>query len=397
MDNKSSLSPSLIVVMAFATGASVANLWYNQPLLSLMAHTFHVTPAAAGSVSMVTQVGYAVGLIAFVPLADLLERRRLIIVLLGIIAVASLVVALAHSFWWLLLASFFLGAVTVVPQIIVPVAADLANNLSRGRVVGMVMSGLLIGVLGARTISGLIGGAWGWRTVYVFGAILMLLLAVLVRVTFPVTNPHSQHASYRAVLGSIVPLMRQEPELNRASLTGGALFGAFSAFWTTLTFRLGEAPYHYTASLIGLFGLLGIAGASIAPIAGRWADRRDPRITVTGSIVLVIAAFLWMSALSGRLWALIIGILMLDLGVQSGQISNQSRIYALRPDARARSTTVYMGAYFIGGSLGAGIASWAWSHWQWTGVTITALSFLAIAGIVHMESLRRQPIRKRLA
>jgi predicted MFS family arabinose efflux permease len=383
--------------MAFATGASVANLWYNQPLLTLMSRTFHVSSSTAGSISMLTQIGYAVGLIAFVPLADLVERKKLILILLGIIALVSLTVAASPAFWWLAASSFLLGVVTVVPQIIIPVAADLADSRSRGRVVGIVMSGLLIGILGARTASGLIGGALGWRAVFVFGAMVMALLTILIQFTFPIAPPHGRHDTYFGVIRSIVPIMRQEPELNRASITGGALFGAFNIFWTTLTFRLGTAPYHYNASVIGLFGLLGVAGASVAPLAGRLADRRDPRVTVTYSIVFTIVAFIWLAPLNGSLWALITGIVLLDLGVQSGQISNQSRIYALRPDARARLNTVYMGSYFIGGSLGAGIGSWAWGHWAWTGVTITGLAFLTVAAAVHLHSLRKNPLTRKLA
>ncbi len=395
--NRPSLSTGLTVLMAFATGASVANLWYNQPLLSLIGRTYHVGFSAAGSVAMVTQIGYALGLFAYVPLADLVERRRLIVVLLLLTAGASLLVAVSPTFWWLESASIVLGTVTVVPQIIVPVAADLANTEHRGRIVGIVMSGLLIGVLGARTVSGWIGGALGWQAVYVFGAALMLILALLVQWKFPITHPIAQKTTYGAVLRSIIPLMQQEPELNRASVTGGALFGAFNAFWTTLTFRLGVSPYHFNAALIGMFGLLGIAGASMAPLAGRLADRQDPRRLVSFSIAMVIAAFVWLAWFNSILWGLILGILALDLAVQSGQISNQARIYALRSDARARLNTVYMGFYFIGGSLGAGLGSWAWDHWRWNGVTVVALSFLLLAVLVHIQSLRKHRIHRDLA
>ncbi len=390
--NRPSLSAGLTWLMAFTTGASVANLWYNQPLLSLIGHTFHVGFSTQGSVSMVTQIGYAVGLLTFVPLADLVERRKLIVLLLLLTATMCLLVAFAPAFWWLECSSLLLGAVTVVPQIIVPVAADLAETRNRGRVVGLIMSGLLIGVLGARTVSGLIGGALGWPAVYGFGALLMLTFALLVRWKFPVTYPIARQTSYPAVMRSIIPLMRQEPELSRASLTGGALFASFNVFWTTLTFRLGASPYHYSASTIGMFGLIGIAGASIAPIAGRFADRQDPRRMVSFSITLIIGAFLWMARLNGNLWALLLGIIALDLGVQAGQISNQTRIYALRPDARARLNTVYMGSYFIGGSLGAGVGSFAWDHWRWSGVTVVALTFLLVAVFVHVQSLRKYRI-----
>lgn len=385
----------LVIFMSVATGASVANLYYNQPLLTLMAHTFHVGPAEVGIVTMLTQIGYAAGLLLFVPLADLWERKRLIVGLFILTFFALEFVAITPTFTPFLVMNFALGLVTIVPQVIVPVAADLAPDASRGRVVGVVMSGLLIGILGARTVSGLVGDWLGWARVYQLAGVLMLIFAAAMARFFPRSYPHRHTLNYTGLIRSLGPLIREEPELVRASLTGAALFGAFSTFWTTLTFRLGTAPYHYPASVIGLFGLLGIAGASVAPVAGRLADRRDPRITITVAIILVSVAFLWMWPLSGTLWALIIGVILLDLGVQAGQISNQSRIYALRPDSRARLNTVYMVTYFLGGSLGSGIASWAWSLSGWNGVTLTGLGMLAGAATVHTISLVRQPMNRK--
>ncbi len=385
---------ALVLFMAVTTGASVANLYYNQPLLALMAHSFHVSPGSAGLVTMLTQVGYATGLLLFVPLADLMERKKLIIALFLLTAVALEFVGASTQFSVFLLANFVMGAFTSVPQVIVPVAADLAPDERRGRVVGVVMTGLLIGVLAARMISGMTGDWLGWRNVFRLAGILMVLFAIIVLVVFPRSMPRSPSHNYLELIRSLGPIIRSEPELVKASLTGGALFGAFSAFWTTLTFRLSAAPYHYTASVIGLFGLLGIAGASIAPVAGRIADKRDPRVTLSASIILVTVAWLWMWPLSSHLWAMIIGIILLDLGVQAGQISNQSRVYALRSDARARINTVYMVSYFIGGSLGSGIASMAWSQSGWTGVSLSALALLSVAYIMHILSLKQRPLAK---
>ncbi len=384
----------LVLFMAVATGASVANLYYNQPLLTLMAKSFHVSPAAAGMVSVLTQVGYAAGLLLFVPLADLVERKKLIMALFLLTAVALEFVAASTQFFVFLSANFILGAFTSVPQVIVPVAADLAPDEHRGRVVGVVMMGLLIGILAARALSGLMGDWLGWRNVFRLAGIVMILFALMVFAWFPKSRPRSSSPGYLKLIRSLIPIVRSEPELIKASLTGGALFGTFSAFWTTLTFRLNAAPYHYSASVIGLFGLLGIAGASAAPLAGRIADKKDPRITLSASLVLVTLAWVWMWPLSAHLWALIIGIILLDLGVQSGQISNQSRIYALRPDARARINTVYMVSYFIGGSIGSAIASIAWSRAEWTGVSLSAFALLSVAYIVHGLSLKQRPLLK---
>ncbi len=385
-----------VLFMAAATGASVANLYYNQPLLTLMAKSFHVSPGSVGMVTMLTQIGYATGLLLFVPLADLMERKKLVIGLFLSTAVALEFVAASTDFLVFLCANFILGAFTSVPQVIVPLAADLAPDAQRGRVVGVVMSGLLIGVLAARAISGLTGDLLGWRNVFRLAGILMILFALMIFAWFSQSKPRDSSHNYPQLIRSLIPIIRSEPELVKASLTGGALFATFSAFWTTLTFRLSAAPYHYTASVIGFFGLLGIAGASIAPIVGRLADKRDPRITLSAAIVLVTLSWLWMWPLSGHLWAMIIGIILLDLGVQAGQISNQSRIYALRPDARARINTVYMVTYFIGGSIGSGIASEAWAQFRWTGVSLSALAFLSLAYIVHTLSLKQHPLIKSL-
>ena len=341
---------------------------------------------------MLTQIGYATGLLVFVPLADLWERKKLIMALFVLTAVWLELVSVAPGFKIFLFANFALGAVTVVPQVIVPVAADMAPDAQRGRVVGVVMSGLLVGVLAARMVSGITADWLGWQAVFRLAGILMGLFALMVFAFFPVSRSRAQSLSYGQLLYSLGPMIRDEPELVRASLTGGALFGAFSAFWTTLTFRLGSAPYHYPASVIGLFGLLGIAGASVAPVAGRLADKRDPRTAVSVAIALVCMAWLWMWPLSSHLWALIIGIFVLDLGVQAGQISNQSRVYALRPNARARLNTVYMVTYFVGGALGSGAGSVAWSQARWTGVTLSALTLLIVAVIVHASSLRHHPL-----
>lgn len=369
--------------MAVVAAVTVANLYYNQPLLAQMAKSFNRPPAVLGLVTTLTQGGYALGLLLFVPLADLVERRRLILLLLGAAAGAVLVESLAPSLAWLELAATLIGMSTVVPQVVLPVAADLAPEGGRGRVVGLVMSGLLIGILAARTVSGIIATWLGWRAVYRVAGGLMVLMGILVVLAFPRSVPRATGLNYRKTLGSLWPLFRAEPELASAALSGAALFGAFSGFWTALTFLLKGPPFHFAPDLIGLFGLVGIAGASVAPLAGRFADRRDARFTVTLALAGSALSLVWMGLAPRAVWAIVIGIVLLDLATQAGQISNQSRIYALGAHSRGRLNTVYMVTYFIGGALGSGAASLAWSLWGWAGVIAAGLLFLLLGAVAH--------------
>lgn len=389
----STLSRPLTLAMTVITGAAVANLYYSVPLLLLMARSYHVAASRIGLVPMLTQAGYAAGLVLFVPLGDLMERRRLIVRLLGLVAVALALVAYAPTLLWLEGASFLLGLFTVVPQIIVPLSADLARPDERGRVVGMVMSGLLVGVLLARSVSGLVADALGWRAVFAAAAGLMLALGLVVRLAFPVAPPVGETSDWRALLRSLAGLATREAVLRRIALTGAGLFAAFSAFWTSLTFRLSAAPYHYPASIIGIFGLIGVVGALTAPLAGRRADNANPRFTVTLSLGLVALSLLWTLPDSGRLWGLIPGLIGLDAGVSAAQISNQSQLYARFGQSRSRATTVYMATYFVGGALGAGLGPLAWRWGQWPAVTAVALVFVGAAAAAHfLPTARSGPV-----
>jgi predicted MFS family arabinose efflux permease len=272
---------------------------------------------------------------------------------------------------------------------VVPLAADLAEPKDRGRAVGIVMSGLLIGILAARTVAGFIANWLGWRMVFRFAAGMMVVSGMLVAWRFPVSRPRAGGITYRQSLASLWPLFRNNPQLASASLTGAALFAAFSGFWTSLTFLLRGSPFHFSPEIIGLFGLVGIGGASVAPLAGRLADRQDPRITVTWALCGSGLALVWMLVAPHAVWALVVGIVLLDMSTQSGQISNQSRIYALSQTARSRMNTVYMVCYFVGGSLGSGVVSLAWGWGKWTAAVAVGLGFLALGGTAHGLAYRR--------
>jgi predicted MFS family arabinose efflux permease len=379
-----------LAAMAAGSGLAVANNYYAQPLLADMGRYFGVDDRRMGLVVTLSQVGYAAGLLLFVPLGDRLERRSFILVMLGAVTVALLGVAVAPSFAWLAAASLAVGVTTIAPQLLVPFAAHLAAPRERGRVVGTVMGGLLIGILGARTVSGVVGEYLGWRAMYAVAAAVMVGLASALRALLPRSEPEASGLSYGALLRSIGALLREEPVLRQSCLFGAMSFGAFSAFWTTLAFHLAGPPFRYPSGVVGLFGLVGIVGALAAPLAGRVADRRSARTTIGAALGCVLLAYAVLYGAGGTLWGLVLGVILLDLGVQAAHISNQSRIYAVRPEARSRMNTAYMVAYFVGGASGSACAAWGWSLAGWGGVCLVGLAMTSL-GLLAFAATARQP------
>ncbi len=370
--------------MAIACGITVANLYYNQPLLALLAREFHTSARAVGLIPTLTQVGYALGILLLVPMGDLLERRRLIVTMMGLTAIALALAAVSPGLTWLIAMSFAIGLTTIAAQIIIPFATQLVEPHERGKAVGMVMSGLFIGILLARTVSGFVGVTLGWRAMYWLASGLMLTLAVVMAKVLPRSQPSLQ-LSYRQLMRSLVHLMRTQPRLRQASLIGAMTFGAFSAFWSTLAFLLEQPPYDYGSDVAGLFGLVGVVGAAIAPIAGKVADRRSPRLTVGLGLVTTAGSFVLFWALGSQIWGLIVGVILLDLGVQTTQISNQTSIYQLPADIHSRLNAVYIMFYFMGGALGSFLGAYGWSHWGWPGVCGLSLGLMAIAAIIFLQ------------
>lgn len=380
-ESRPGLTRPLIMLLATACGAAVANNYYAQPLLHTIGTSFGVPGSTAGLLVTAGQVGYAAGLAFLVPLGDVLERRRLITRMLLVTSAALAAAAAAPTLAALAGALVIVGVTTVVAQIIVPMTASLAADNQRGRAVGTVMSGLMIGVLMARVISGIVAATLGWRTVFVIAAVAMLVLAVVLRRMLPTVEP-SGSISYRALLWSVVALVRQEPVLRQRMALGAVAMGSFSILWTAVAFLLSGPPYHYGNAVIGLFGLAGLAGAVAAPAVGRLADRGYRRYSTLGAIGCLLASW-GLLALGGRwLAALIPGVVLLDLGAQSLHISNQSDIYALRPEVHSRLNTAYMLGYFTGGAMMSAAASLVFSAAGWTGVcvlgTLTALAGLAV-------------------
>ncbi|MFF4838193.1 MFS transporter [Streptomyces sp. NPDC001315] len=378
----------LVALLAVASGMTVANLYYAQPLLSSLSGVFHTSTATAGALITLTQVGYVIGMLFLVPLGDRLEKRNLITVLLTVTTLALVAVGLATSFPMLLIASLVSGATSVVAQILVPFAAGLAPDHARGRIVGRVMSGLLTGILLSRTLSSLVSDLAGWRVVFLGSAALMAVLAVALRAALPQHAPTTT-IPYHHVLRSTVRLVRTHPALLRRGLYQAAMFGAFSAFWTTVSFVLTGPRFHYSPVGVGVFALVGAAGAAIAPFAGHWADRGLVR-PMTGMAFVVAALAFALAGFGGHSVVLIaLAAILIDMAVQTTLILGQHTVYQLDPAARARLNSAFIAMFFVGGAVGSQFGSVAYHAGGWTALTALGAA-LPLVALLYWTTERRQ-------
>ncbi|WP_326513396.1 MFS transporter [Clostridium intestinale] len=380
--NTNVLTKLLILIMAITCGLTVANLYYIQPLLGDMAKSFNVHEVSVGSAAMLTQIGYAVGMIFILPLGDIKERKNLITIMLLFSVISLFTIAFSQNIYMLIISSFAVGFTSIIPQLIIPLAAQLSNPNERGKIIGTVMSGLLIGILVSRTISGLIGNYFGWRVVYIVAAIMMIILTLVLRKVIPITNPVSE-VRYFDLLRSLPKLIKEEPILREASLNGALMFAAFSAFWTALTFLLESSHYNMGSQAAGLLGLVGIVGALAAPLVGKLADKKGSRYVIGICIMIVSLSYILFLLLGFKMIGLIIGVILLDLGVQSSNISNQARVHSMNEEKRNRINTVYMVSFFLGGSLGSFLGSSTYSNFGWVGVCIFGIITQIIALFIH--------------
>jgi predicted MFS family arabinose efflux permease len=381
--------------LGLACAVGVSGIYYNQPLLLEMSQTFHSTAGRTGFVAVATQVGYACGLLFFVPLGDVLERRALIVRMFAAVAGALLLVAAAPNLATLLIGSALVGILCSVTHIVLPIAPDLVGDAQRGRAIGIVMTGLLLGILLARTFSGWVSNLGGWRSVFVIAAIVNAAFAPLIWRYMPKLPP-KQTIAYPDAMRSLWTLWRIQPLLRESCVLGALIFASFSCFWTTLAFVL-FSHYGLGPGIAGSFGLVGAAGALVAPVAGKFADKRGSRWVISFGIVVLASSYalLWGSEVAKlpfavHIAALAVGVIILDVGAQMIQIANQTRIFGLDPSARSRLNTVYMTIYFSGAAAGSALATMAWTHWKWNGVCGLAMSFIALATLRHLTG-RRTP------
>ncbi|TYL40925.1 MFS transporter [Dickeya sp. ws52] len=362
------LTPALTLLMSAATGLAVASNYYAQPLLDAIAQAFSLSVNQAGFIVTAAQLGYACGLMFLVPLGDRFERRRLIVGMTLLAAGGMLITASAPSLWLMVTGTAITGLFSVVAQILVPLAATLASPAHRGKVVGTIMSGLLLGILLARTLAGALASLGDWRTVYWVASLLMTAMALLMWRALPQYRP-STDLNYLQLLISIFRLFGNSRVLRTRALMGAISFSNFSIMWTSMAFLLSAAPYHYSEGVIGLFGLAGAAGALAASRAGRLVDQGKARLSTTVGWLLLILSWLPIAAGVNAIVPLLIGIVVLDMAVQGMHVTNQSVTYRIQPEARNRLTAGYMTSYFIGGALGSVISAYAYQHFGWLGVS----------------------------
>jgi len=387
----------MTLLLATACGLVVANLYYAQPLIGLIAPAIGLGPTASGLIVTLTQLGYCAGLALLVPLGDLVENRRLTLLTLGGATLALGVAAIAPSAPWFLASALGIGLGSVAVQMLIPIAAHLAPDASRGRVVGNVMSGLLLGIMLARPLASLVAHAFGWRALFAASAVMMMIVAVALRALLPQRRPVAD-CSYAALIGSLWTLLRKTPVLRRRAAYQANLFAAFSLYWTAVPLELAGPTFGLTQRGIALFALAGAAGAVAAPIAGRVADRGWSRSATGVSLATVVVALLlaWRGS-AGSMAALLAAGILLDLGVQANLVLGQRAIYALGANARSRLNGIYMALFFGGGAFGSAIASLAYTTGgfalvSWIGLAfpLAALLIYATEFIGHDHKKRRE-------
>jgi predicted MFS family arabinose efflux permease len=383
----SQLKPVTLWAITIATGLVVANIYYNQPLLGQMARSFGVTEGKAQQIATLTQMGYAAGMLLLLPLADMLERKRLMMFDFVLIILSLLGAAYAPNIGVLMLASFLIGVSSMIPQMLLPMAAHLAGPAKRGKTIGIVMSGLLMGILLSRTLSGYIGAHFGWRTMFVIAAVLMALLWLLLFLVLPKLEG-GYRGTYPQLMRSMITLFKTQPKLRLASARGALCFACFSAFWTTLTFLLEQPQFGGNSQTAGWFGLVGAFGALGASVMGRTSDRTNPYKLTSITILLIILSYVIFAFSGSSMLGLVAGVILMDMGVQSTHISNQTMVFALNPNERNRLNTVYIVFYFLGGSLGSYLASTLWNSYHWNGVCVIGLGFSTALLMVHLLNRR---------
>ncbi|MDO2454355.1 MFS transporter [Enterobacter asburiae] len=383
------LSPALILLMSVATGLAVASNYYAQPLLDTIARAFNLSASSAGFIVTAAQLGYAAGLLFLVPLGDMFERRMLIVSMTLLAAGGMLITASSQSLTMMIVGTALTGLFSVVAQILVPLAATLASPEKRGKVVGTIMSGLLLGILLARTVAGLLASLGGWRTVYWVASVLMVIMALALWRGLPKVKQEN-HQNYPQLLASVFSLFTQDKLLRTRALLGCFTFANFSILWTSMAFLLAAPPFNYSEGVIGLFGLAGAAGALGARPAGGLADKGKSHLTTSAGLILLLLSWaaIWYGHIS--VLALIVGILVLDLTVQGVHITNQTVIYRVKPEARNRLTAGYMTSYFIGGAAGSLISASAWQHAGWSGVCAIGAIVATLNLVVWWRGYHRQ-------
>lgn len=388
------LSHKLIILMATATGIAVANIYYIQPLLNQIAKYYNISQSSAGLLATLTQVGYALGLFLILPLADLVERKKLILTMLLLSALSLLTMYFSTSFIITSVDCVAIGITSVIPQLFLPLCAKLSEESERGKNIGYIMSGLLIGVLLSRVISGMVGKYLEWRIMYLIAVFFMIGLFLVLKIMLPICKVDKNiNITYISSLKSMITLPKKFPIIKEAAINGAMILAAFSALWTTLTFHLQSSFFNFDTNIVGMFGLLGVSGAILAPLAGKLSDRKGEKFTVGVNIAIILVSYLCFIIFGFKVWGIIIGVVLLDMGVNSCNVANQSRIQKLSEEARNRITSIYMVSLFTGGAIGSYLGALLYNNYGWYGFCAIGVATQIIAICVHFIG-RRKEIRE---
>ncbi|WP_254636241.1 MFS transporter [Lysinibacillus sp. GbtcB16] len=388
MNLPSSMPRAVTFLFAAACGMSVANIYFAQPLLDQLSIAFNIDPSIIGVVITITQIFYGIGLLLLVPLGDLLNQRRLIIGQMLLSTTALVIVGTASYSIVLFTGMALVGLLAVVTQTLVAFAATIASPAKRGRVVGIVTSGIVIGILLARTFAGLLTDLAGWRTVYLFSAAFMLIMVCLFVKVLPTVEREVKSLTYHQLIKSVFTLLKQERTLRIRAVLAMLIFADFSILWTSLVLPLSAPPLALSHSVIGAFGLVGVAGALAAARAGKLTDRGYAQRTTGIALALLLFSWLFISYLEQSLFALIVGIVLLDLAVQAVHVTNQAIILPLRTEARSRLTAGYMIFYSIGSASGSIASTQIYAHFGWEGISFLGASISALAILFWVTTLR---------
>ncbi|MCK3668608.1 MFS transporter [Photorhabdus noenieputensis] len=389
------ISSISLILLSAACGFAVANIYYNQPLLPIIGTSFSVNGSISGWIATLTQIGYAAGLLFFGPLGDTLSRRKLIFCLLIGNIISLILCATAPNFTCLLASSLIVGLTSISAQIIIPAVSGWVIPEKRGRAVGSLMSGLFAGALLARALGGAVGEYFGWREMFILAALIDICLFFLVWFVLPeIETPHTM--TYGQLLISLGKLIKQQPLLREAALSGFLLFAAFNTLWGSLALLLSQPPYGWGSDIAGLFGLTGIVGMLASPIIGSLTDRFGGRAIVATGALLVALALGLISGTGHSILFLFAGIILLDLGSRAGLVANQTQLYTLLPDARSRLNTVFMTCYFSGGAIGSSLGAIAAWHFSWYGVAFSGggCALLAALWALFNPNSRKQTGKK---
>ncbi|CAH0528863.1 MFS transporter [Vibrio hippocampi] len=382
---KETLSTGRLLLMSSAVSATAANLYYNQPILPKIGAELGLTSEQLGTVPAAGQIGYAAALLLLSPLGDTVPRKRLIAILSILLVLSSLVAFSASSLLFLVAACFAIGLSANITQQLIPFAASLSTPETKGKVIGTLMTGLTVGILLSRTLSGFVAESFGWRAVFVMSATIAAIFGVLLYALLPMNTPTTK-IPYPKLVASMATLIKQHATLRTSALTGALWFASFNALWATLALHVSESPFNYNAQQAGMFGVIALAGVIGAKVSGSLVSKFGSRNMISMALVIIAAGFVVSGLFADTLVGLIIGIILIDLGVFSAQVSNQVRVFSIDPQAQSRINGVYMLAYYLGGAFGSFAGIQAFERAGWLGVVGFSVVVVALGFIVNRVS-----------